>query len=166
MWRLRFLKARLLIYTWLSKLLAKLCFVDFPPLVAVCAFIEDEDGRLLSLDHSYAPGFGLVGGRVDAGETLEEALIREVEEEAGLQVTSLEYLFSTEGQQYGLPSVLACYTVRTTGEVVKSAEGDVAYRALDNLMGNMTYANLEFALKKYRQIRNSAAGKPPSNDRA
>lgn len=39
-----------------------------------------------------ASGFGVPGGAVEAGEVLEEAAVREVEEETGLRVTGLRKL--------------------------------------------------------------------------
>ncbi len=57
--------------------------------VAVGAVIVDDD-RLLLVERSAPPGKGLwavPGGRVEHGETLTEAVAREVLEETGLTVT-------------------------------------------------------------------------------
>ena len=55
----------------------------------VGAVVRDEQGRLLLVRRANEPGRGLwsiPGGRVDPGETAEEAVVREVAEETGLAV--------------------------------------------------------------------------------
>ncbi|HXZ65807.1 MAG TPA: NUDIX domain-containing protein [Streptosporangiaceae bacterium] len=56
----------------------------------VGAVIRDEAGRLLMIMRGHDPGRGLwsiPGGRIEPGETAEEAVVREVREETGLTVT-------------------------------------------------------------------------------
>jgi 8-oxo-dGTP diphosphatase len=56
----------------------------------VGAVVRDGRGRLLLVRRGRPPGLGLwslPGGRVEAGETPEAALAREVREETGLEVT-------------------------------------------------------------------------------
>ena len=61
------------------------------------ALIENSRGELLVVRRALPPAQGtldLPGGFVDPGETLDEGCRREVREETGLEVTSLELLFS------------------------------------------------------------------------
>lgn len=69
----------------------------FSPVTAVGAIITDDERRVLLLTRGRDPGkgkYGLPGGFVDPGETLEEALAREVLEESNLKTVSMEYLVS------------------------------------------------------------------------
>ena len=53
------------------------------------AIIKDETGRLLLILRAHEPGKGLwsvPGGRIEPGETDQQAVVREVLEETGLQV--------------------------------------------------------------------------------
>jgi 8-oxo-dGTP diphosphatase len=65
--------------------------VNAPADIVPCvgAIITDAAGRLLLIKRGHEPGKGLwsiPGGRVESGETDEQAVIREVREETGLVV--------------------------------------------------------------------------------
>ncbi len=67
----------------------------FGPVSAVGAITTDTEGRVLLLERAKDPGkglYGLPGGFIDAGETAEQALEREVREEVGLRIRSIRYL--------------------------------------------------------------------------
>jgi 8-oxo-dGTP pyrophosphatase MutT (NUDIX family) len=65
----------------------------------VGAVVRDHAGRLLMILRGHEPGKGLwsiPGGRIEPGETPEQALVREVREETGLEVTCGPLLGATE----------------------------------------------------------------------
>jgi ADP-ribose pyrophosphatase YjhB (NUDIX family) len=82
---------------------------NLPTRVGVVALVEHA-GSLL-LDRRVDGGWGLIGGGVEQGESLTDALRREVLEESGLQVASLD-LFGT----FSHPSRLIQYD---SGDVVR-----------------------------------------------
>ena len=54
-----------------------------PVALGVAAFMQDRDGKLLLVKHTYQPGWLLPGGGVHRGEPPEHALARELKEEVG-----------------------------------------------------------------------------------
>ena len=69
--------------------------------VAVCALIYGPNGGIIGVsrrnDHSM---MGIIGGKVDDGETPEEALIRETFEETGLKITSYKKIFERNDGEF------------------------------------------------------------------
>jgi 8-oxo-dGTP diphosphatase len=64
-----------------------------PVVPCVGAVVHDPAGRLLLIRRGHEPGRGLwslPGGRVEAGESRPEAVVREVREETGMSVTAGE----------------------------------------------------------------------------
>ncbi len=90
---------------------------------SVAAIIRDGEGRLLLQRRSDNGRWGLPGGSVEIGESVREAIIREVREETGLEV-EVERLIGV----YSDPSL---QVVRyATGEVVHYVSTLLACRIL------------------------------------
>lgn len=71
------------------------------PASATAAFIINERNELLVVRRAKEPALGtldLPGGFVDMGENIEQGMRREIEEETGLKVDQIEYLFSTPNE--------------------------------------------------------------------
>ena len=56
--------------------------------LGVRALVIDGEGRIFLVKHSYVSGWHLPGGGVEAGETLAEALARELREEGNIEITA------------------------------------------------------------------------------
>ena len=89
---------------------------------AVTALIFNENDELLFTRRAIEPAFGkldLPGGFVDPGESLETAIVREVNEELNLVVDRVEF-FSSFPNQY----VYSGYVVNTIDSVFKCTISD------------------------------------------
>lgn len=72
---------------------------DLLILIGSNIILENEDGHVL-LQKRTNGSWGLPGGLMEIGESLEETAIREVHEETGLEVTDLKLVNTFSGPQY------------------------------------------------------------------
>ena len=105
-----------------------------PKVAAIC--IVERDLKVLMVKRGNQPGVGLwsmPGGYVDRGEVVEEAAVREVLEETGLEVKveRLVGLFSKESH----PVIVAAYTAREVGGMLQAGPEalDVGFFSPDDL---------------------------------
>lgn len=85
-----------------------------PMTLGVRGLVIDPDNRVLLVRHTYIPGFYLPGGGVEAGETLIEALNRELSEEANVRIEEPPELFGVYlNRRVSLRDHVALYVVRS-----------------------------------------------------
>lgn len=94
-------------------------------LPGVFAVIFDDQGRILCVRHNYGDGrWSLPGGGLEDGETVVEALKREVREETGLDVEPDRVIASYSGPEPGRQSlVIRC---KVTGGELIASNGEIA----------------------------------------
>lgn len=104
----------------------------------VAAIIKKED-KIFITRRSYgefANMWEFPGGKIEAGETNEEALIREIKEELELDINKLEFLTTVE---YDYPTVhltMHCYTCEICGGTLNlNAHNDAKWVSIQELRG-------------------------------
>ena len=103
------------------------------PCAATAAFIINDIGELLVVRRAKEPAKGtldLPGGFCDMEETVEEGMRREIQEETGLEVGEIRYLFSSPNvYQYsgmGVHTLDMDFLVRVHGDISVHAADDAA----------------------------------------
>lgn len=98
--------------------------------LAVTALIYNEHGEILAVSRKTDQNdFGLPGGKVDPGESMEASLIREVKEETGLDVTSCKAYFTRDDGDYVSTTFLCNYT----GEINTTEAGLVKWTNFEEI---------------------------------
>jgi NADH pyrophosphatase NudC (nudix superfamily) len=92
------------------------------PVLAAVVECVDREGQVLLARNAAWGGrfFGLITGFMEAGETPEDGIAREVNEETSLQVESLELLGVWDFQR--MNQVIIAYGVKARGEIRLSPE--------------------------------------------
>ncbi len=149
-----FYKIRFVFVAFVAKVLARILFVEMPPIVSVAAQIEKER-KLLFVDLTYMKGFCLPGGIIHSGEDADAALKREVFEETGLTVIGHKYLCSVPSSTKGFKTLSLVFSVQVAhGEARGSDEGAVQWLHPQEALGKMAYTSNEVTLKKYLGLMN------------
>lgn len=96
----------------LAALLAWKAFIA-PVAFGACAILDDAEGRVLLVRHTYRPGWHLPGGGIAAGEAPADGILRELREEIGFLrggVPELQGLFT---RRIGwVTNLVALYRIR------------------------------------------------------
>jgi ADP-ribose pyrophosphatase YjhB (NUDIX family) len=111
--------------------------------VAVSAFIQDDEGRILMIRRTDNDLYSIPGGQLELGETLTEAAVREVREETGIECEVIEVvgLYSDPNhviayddgevrQEFSI-----CFRATRIGGVLKTSDEskEVAWTSSDSL---------------------------------
>ena len=95
------------------------------PLMAACVLILSDDGKILAVSRRDDPSaYGMPGGKVDPGETPEEAASRELEEETGLVAGDLNQVFKMKDAD-GYTTVT--FTGQVSGKINTEEEGVIRW---------------------------------------
>ncbi|MEN9630519.1 MAG: hypothetical protein RJA10_3747 [Pseudomonadota bacterium] len=92
------------------------------PVLAAVIECTDRDGQLLLACNAAWPGrfFGLITGFMEAGETPEDGIRREVAEETSLQVSALSLIGVYDFQR--MNQLIVAYHAQATGDIRLSPE--------------------------------------------
>lgn len=110
---------------------------------AVAALVTDGAGKLMLVTRGVEPDYGkldLPGGFVDPGETVENAVHRELEEELGLKIKSIRYLGSAPNEY--VFSGFTVFTIDFAFEVI--AESLENLKPMDDILEYQFYAENDF----------------------
>lgn len=127
--------------------------IKIPPLPSACAIIEN-DNKVLAIDLSYKKGFSLPGGGLQYFENFEEGLIREVKEEANLEIYNLKYLSSHKHKSDSFSHVSVCFLAmaKNIKQIKGSNEGDAVWITPKELYENCAYPDVKKHVKDYFKL--------------
>ncbi len=115
------------------------CQLSFFPRISpsIIVLIKKEEHLLMARSPNFLPGvYGLIAGFVDAGESIEEAVHREVKEEVGIKIKNLIYFGS---QQWPFPdSLMIAFTADyCSGDITINSDEieEAGWYKYDNLPG-------------------------------
>lgn len=127
------------------------------PMLAVRAIITNEESEILILKRAHDDEYGglwcLPGGKVDFGQTAEEAIEREVQEETSLGCTSTKFLFYMDGlpdepeEKHYLTLFFRC---EVKGDIKLNDESDAFFWIIPEKITNYRIAfKNNIAMEKY-----------------
>ncbi|MCH7225228.1 HAD hydrolase-like protein [Haloferula sp. A504] len=101
------------------------------PVATVGALIEDGEGRYLMVrTHKWGHRWGIPGGKIERGESSEDALRREIREETGLEIGEFRFVMvqdCIDSEEFQRPEhflLLNYHARRRSGEVILNDEAE------------------------------------------
>ena len=109
---------------WLGRLIHFYWRFSRAMTLGVRGMVFDDEGRVFLVKHSYVDGWHLPGGGVEVGETLREALARELAEEGNIELTGEPALFAMFFHPvYSRRDHVALYIIRAFRQTAPPAPG-------------------------------------------
>ena len=109
---------------------------------AVAALVVNGEGELMLTTRAVEPGYGkldLPGGFIDPGESAEEAVKRELWEELGMKVKTMEYIISAPNEY--IFSGISVFTLDMAFRVIPETVSGL--KAQDDILAFRFYAENE-----------------------
>ncbi|MFB8372926.1 NUDIX domain-containing protein [Paenibacillus taichungensis] len=125
------------------------------------AIIRDHTGRILLQKRSDYGDWGLPGGGMEPGESIEETMIREVKEETGLDVSSYELasIYTGEKMKYTYPDGNEVVFVMFLFNVTAELGGKLDHDQTTLLFKDEQNESLELVFKSLDEIDISTINK-------
>lgn len=105
--------------------------------VNVAAAIIQKDGKILCCQRGYGEfkgGWEFPGGKLEPGETGEQAAVREIREELEIAIGDLEYLCTIEHDYPSFHLTMSCYLATyLSGKLHENAHEDIKWLDPDDL---------------------------------
>jgi mutator protein MutT len=128
----------------------------------IVLFKEKEGKRIYLLLHYLSGHWDFPKGKIEAGESKKEAVLRELQEETGLEAEifegfeqTLSYVFKQEGKQ--VQKTVYFFVGRTTSDVVNLSHEHIGYKWLgyQQAVAILTYQNAQEILRAAEQYINT-----------
>ena len=129
--------------------------------LGVRGLVTNPAGEVLLVQHTYLHGWYMPGGGVERGETAEQALARELVEEAGVRLTSRPMLASMHANHASFPGDhVLFYRAGAWEACVATSRGEIA--ALDWFAPDALPPDTTPGTR--RRIAEAIHGEPPGPD--
>ena len=114
-----------------------------PMTLGVRAIVEDEEGQILLVRHTYVEGWYLPGGGVENGQTMEQALAMELREEVNIEEMGEVELYgiylNRHASRRDHVGLYLCKDWRNMGQFTANREiAEIGFFPLDDLPENTT----------------------------
>ena len=123
--------------------------ISLPNIKVVAAVIHDAEGRIFATQRGYgdmAGGWEFPGGKIEAGETAQQALHREIGEELDTDITIEELLDTVEWDYPTFHLTLHCFLCRLQGKPPVLREHKAALWLTPKQLGTVEWLPADQAL--------------------
>lgn len=107
-----------------------------------------ERNKVLTVKLFYRDGYSLPGGMLHNGENFEAGLYREVKEETGLKIISIDY-FGSYFFDIEYPTVNVVFLAKAKGQLKNSSEGIPEWIGLETVLPKLVYEDNKLAIKDF-----------------